>query len=328
MKRIKIRKEHFYRIAVIFAAMLVFSLLLFAVNKITDNLSPGAPEEDDMKQNILTIDGKEYKQKENLETVLFIGIDEAEKQQDSEGYNNPNQADFLYLLTIDHDSKSYTGLQINRDTMTEIPVLGLQGKAAGSITGQLALAYTYGSGLKDSCRNTRKAVSRLLYGAEINQYMSLSMSAVGKLNDAVGGVTVPIEDDFSAADPELIQGTEMKLSAEQAQSFVRARGSMPDSTNINRMHRQKVFMDAWQKQALDAMASDQHFLPSTILAISDQLVSSMTADRMAELAEYLENYENRGIKELEGKAVKGKEFMEFYTDDNAVKDFVIHTLCD
>ena len=45
-------------------------------------------------------------------------------------------------------------IQLNRDTMTEIQILGVNGEPAVTMTGQLALAHTYGSGEEDSCENT------------------------------------------------------------------------------------------------------------------------------------------------------------------------------
>ena len=47
------------------------------------------------------------------------------------------------------------------------------------MTGQLALAHTYGSGEEDSCENTVLAVENLLYGVGIDHYVSLTMDGGG-----------------------------------------------------------------------------------------------------------------------------------------------------
>ena len=52
-----------------------------------------------------------------------------------------------------------------------------------------------------SCENTLNAVENLLEGADIEYYVAMNMDAIGILNDALGGVTVTLEDDFTAADP-------------------------------------------------------------------------------------------------------------------------------
>ena len=47
----------------------------------------------------------------------------------------------------------------------------------------------------------RDAVSRLLQGENIDFYLAASLD-ISVLNDLAGGVTVTLEDDFSAADPQ------------------------------------------------------------------------------------------------------------------------------
>jgi len=103
-------------------------------------------------------DGVWYAPKQGQETMLLIGLDKMDPLKQSEGYNNNTQADFLLLAVFDDIEEKVHVLHINRDSMAEIPVLGVDGQPAGSVTGQLALAYTYGSGLNDSC------VSRCSFG--------------------------------------------------------------------------------------------------------------------------------------------------------------------
>ena len=71
--------------------------------------------------------GKGYIRKKNVETVLFIGIDSFGEAQEREGNSNNDQADVLMLAVIDHQNKSFKVLQINRDTMTLIPLIGTAG---------------------------------------------------------------------------------------------------------------------------------------------------------------------------------------------------------
>ena len=59
----------------------------------------------------------------------------------------------------------------------------------GSINRQLSLAHAYGDTPAARCRNTVTAVSGLLYGIEIDHYISLSMDGVIILNNLAGGVT-------------------------------------------------------------------------------------------------------------------------------------------
>ena len=55
-----------------------------------------------------------------------------------------------------------------------------------------------------------------------NYYISMNMDAIAILNDAVGGVTVNVTDDFSAVDPSITKG-EVTLKGDQALTFIQTR---------------------------------------------------------------------------------------------------------
>lgn len=264
-----------------------------------------------------------YAPKENLESILFIGLDEYEKSQTVAGYTNTQQADFLLLLVIDTEAKTYSALHLNRDTMTQIPVLGVGGKPAGNMQGQLALAHTYGSGGSDSSRNTVKAVSGLLYGVKIDHYVSLTMDAVATINDAVGGVTLTVQGDFSAVDQSLIQGRTVTLSGDQALTYVRTRKGMEDSSNLSRMERQRQYLSALKKQWDQRLKSDDGLLLDVLLRISSSLVSDCTVERLSDMVETLQEYNFAGFLQTEGSAEVGAEFMEYHVDADSLKQTVI-----
>ena len=128
------------------------------------SVEAGAPVDG---REITYYNGTAYARREDLETVLLLGVDKFEGET-PEGYLNNQQADFLLLLVMDKQHETCTPIQLNRDTMTQIQILGVTGEPAGTFAGQLALAHTYGSGEEDSCENTVLAVSNLLYGMEID----------------------------------------------------------------------------------------------------------------------------------------------------------------
>jgi len=151
--------------------------------------------------------GKWYQKRPGLESVLVLGIDKFEEQIDDEdNYRNYQQADFLVLAVADHENKVVNALHINRDTMVDIPMLSLTGDNVGTVFGQVALAHTYGSGKADSCINTVEAVSSFLFGTQIDHYLSMTMDAVAVVNDAAGGVTLTVLDDFTDVKPEWKKG--------------------------------------------------------------------------------------------------------------------------
>ena len=151
-------------------------------------------------------DGVEYFPRQDITVIMLAGIDEYGPVQSSGSYNNTGEADMVSLLIFDETNKTMDILTLNRDTMLDMPVLGIGGKEAGTVYGQLALAHTYGTGLEDSAQNLRRTVSDFLYGVYIDYYVTMHMDAISILNDAVGGVTVTVTDDFSEIDPEITAG--------------------------------------------------------------------------------------------------------------------------
>ena len=254
---------------------------------------------------------------------LMIGIDKFASQVSYDSYNNQQQSDFLILLAVDEAEKTVTPIHINRDTVTPIPVLSLTGEVIGTTEQQLALAHTYGSGKEDSCENTALAVSMLLQNVPIHHYLSTTMDAVQIINDAVGGVKVTVEDDFSGIDDTLVQGQQVTLLGEHALHFVRARWGMEDSTNLARMARQRQYLNGLLEQTRTAVAENENLALNSVLEVSPYLISDCTVNQLSTLINDLLSYEVRPMRTLEGAAAIGQEFMEYYVDQEALTDLLV-----
>ena len=252
-----------------------------------------------------------------------MGEDKFNAGEDDESYVNTRQTDFLLLLMINKDQKTCQLLQLNRDTMTDIESYGVGGKSSGIFTGQLALAHTYGTGGQDSCRNTVKAVSNLLYNVNIDHYLSITMDAVPIINDAVGGVTVEVLDDMTSVDPALVKGATVKLEGEQALTYVRTRQGLDDSTNLHRMERQRQYLGELYTGLMNKMNSNEQFSADLIFSINDDLTSDCTVTQLQDLANLLKECQTSEIDTINGENVKGDEFMEFYPDESELRQYVI-----
>lgn len=263
-----------------------------------------------------------YAPKSDIETVLLFGVDQFEPFQDSGSYNNNGQADLFMLIILDHTQKNMTVLHINRDTMTQIPVLGVTGEQTGTMTGQLALAHTYGSGMKDSCENTVDAVSYLLGGVEIDHYIALTMNAVPQINDLVGGVPVVVLDDFTGVDDTLVKGEPVTLMGEQALHYIRTRAGLEDSTNLNRMERQQQYFESFLNQLQSLDEEDRPGIED-FEALSSDLLSDCTINELDELFTQYADYPLLDLQSIAGEAKLGTEFVEYYPDKAALQQQVL-----
>ncbi len=295
---------------------------------ITANPSSGKNAGDHGSENddgtYLYYNGERYRLNEQIKTLLILGIDDPVLEE-TEAFRNSSQADFLLLAVFDGERETCTLIQLNRDTMCEVPVLDTFGKLIQWRVQQLALAHTYGNGMEKSCENTAMAVSQLLYGINIDNYFALTMDAIPILNDLVGGVTVTVEDDFSAVDPTLVKGETVTLTAENVEHYVRARGGMDVPTNIARMRRQRTFIMGLFSAMSKAVREDASFALDAFSAVADSLVTDCSIDELSDYSEKYSSYPLSGILTPEGESIAGEKFMEFYVDETDLQQIVVDT---
>lgn len=280
-------------------------------------------EVDGSLSETVELDGKSYVLNGDIETALVIGLDKFDAQTDDTSYINDQQADFLMLLVFDHKKAECTAVQINRDTMTGINILGVAGQKINTVTRQIALAHTYGNGRQVSCRNTADAVSGLLYGVDIDNYLSVTLDAVPVFNDLVSGVTLEVLDDFTGIDDTLVKGETVTLTGDQALRYVRSRYGMEDSTNAHRMKRQQQYLRALYEKTKETASQNEGFIAEATLKLSDYIVSNCTVNKLENLFGKISSYKFNGIRNIEGKSQKGEEFIEFYPDEASLKSMVV-----
>lgn len=288
-------------------------------------ISPNAPS------GKLTFRGTEYPMKRHLQTVLLIGTDSTEEyealDEKDRDFQNYHQADFLLLLVVDKDNEAIELIQMNRDTMTNVPWLDVFGKQGGTEYKQLCLAFNYGDGGAVSCRNTVNAVSSLIFDAPIDSYIQIPMTAIPILNDLVGGVPVTITDDMTKIDPAFVKGATVRLTGAQAEKFVRARGGLEDDTNLARMRRQRDYMESFRNCAQEAIGKDSEFAVRLLDKFGKYLQSNMTVQQLSDLMEQMSTYRTSQIHHAEGDLKVGARYYEFYVDENSLWEIVKGAYC-
>ena len=270
-------------------------------------------------------DGVEYFPRQDVTVILLAGIDEFGPAAGSGSYNNSGEADMVSLLIFDESNKTLDVVSLNRDTMLDMPILGIGGKEAGTIHGQLALAHTYGSGLEDSAVNLRKTVSNYLYGIQIDYYVTLRMDAITRLNDLVGGVKVNVTDDFSAIDPSIPMG-ETVLTGEQAITYVRTRQGLGDQLNVTRMARQREYMVGFLKALRDSISDSATFALDAYEKTKEYVVTDCTTSGLTALVNRLVGYELEDVVSIEGQNVAGEQFMEYHVTQEDLDKVVLKYL--
>ena len=319
MKGRKSVAEFFYIGIIVLLALLV----LCCVAQILHQVFVVGPEQPNAPSKTIVKDGVSYFPRQDITVVLVAGIDQYGKVQPSGSYNNHGAADMVMLLIFDDTNSKYDILYLNRDTMMDIPVLGLGGRPAGTYFGQLALSHTYGTGMEDSCENVRDAVSTFLNGIRIDYYVAMNMDAISILTDSVGGVEVNVTEDFSAVDPTITMG-KLKLNGSQALNYVRTRKDIGDQLNLSRIDRQKVFVNSFMDTFVNAKNDDTFFFASIYESVAEYLVTDCSATTVNGLYQRYSDYELHEIHVPKGENVMGEKYFEFYVDEEHMEDLTLH----
>jgi len=274
-------------------------------------------------QDVQEINGKQYRPKTNLTTILLIGVDK-ESDAAQTGFRNGGQADFLRLLVLDHANETISQLAIDRDTMTPITILGVLGNRSGMRTLQICLSHGFGDGKEQSCELTKEAVSNLLLSTPIQAYIAMNLDGISSLNDLAGGVTVTLEDDFSSLDPAMTVGKTLTLWGRQAELFVRSRMSMAIGTNAARMLRQQTYIAKLTELLDGKIKSSAEFMGTLFDSLSPYLVSSLSRAQLINDAWSARDYVHLPVTALPGEHRVGSDgFMEFHVDESALQDIVL-----
>ena len=271
--------------------------------------------------------GKTYVERTGITSLLLMGVDRTDLFPVQTGYRAGGQADFLLLIVMDANEKKVNMLHINRDTMVDIVTLGILGKKVGTRSAQICLSHAYGANQLENGQNTVESVANLLEGIELNQFYSMLMSSMPELNDLLGGVTVVMPGDYPELDPAYVKGATIKMNGQQAYDFVHGRMDVGDKTNVDRMLRQRAYMDGVQKILTQKLQSgDTEFINAMYDKLGDSLTTNVTRGQMINEAVKAAKYAIQPVEQLEGSFSMGMDgHVEFHADQDWIVNWVLKT---
>lgn len=285
--------------------------------------STGEVNKSQASDNTITYEDKEYVYNYNLKNILFLGID---NEAEIELENRPGmggQADCIMILSMDSQAKTSKILQISRDSMTEIDIYDTQGAHYTSISAQLAAQYAYGNTPNTSCWATKKTVSELLYGLPIYGYISLDIAAIPIINEYVGGVSLTMSEDYTEIDPSFVKGEKVTLNGEQAEKYVRYRNTKQKGSNQLRMERQIHYIPALKEKLIESIGDSQEEIDELSSILTPYLVTDLTSEEIAELAEY--EWDVETVSYVPGEVMAGEKYEEFHINEEELQKLIINT---
>ncbi len=157
-------------------------------------------------------------------SVLLLGVDQRP--------NDRGRSDTMIVLTVNPNKESVQMVSIPRDTRTEIVGKGIQDK--------INHAYAFG-GVEMAIDTVENFLD-----IPIDYYVQINMEGFKDIVDAVGGVTVENDMEFSHGGHHFPKGN-ITLNGEEALSFVRMRKGDPRG-EFGRQFRQRQIIEAVIKE--------------------------------------------------------------------------------
>lgn len=301
--------------------------------------SESVPEDDG---NYIHYSGKRYEYNQSMVNILLLGIDSTELP--GENIVSQDQADVIVLAALDQKNNKITLINIPRDVMCDIdPSAGAE-DSSGLIHAQLALSYALKSDPISSCELTRDTVSNLFFGLPIQGYGAYYMSGIGKLNDAVGGVTVTVIGDIDFASRfvwrqqedgkykkvywlnRLVDGSTITLTSDEVGPYIQYRAMDRVDANEMRMKRQKQYMLGLLSTAKNKFLSDPTSIFTMYDAVDDYLVTNMSLNSISYLATIAAKMSlSEDIRTLSGEYVlnEATNSAELYVDQQTLETLML-----
>lgn len=267
----------------------------------------------------------EYEVKDDVKAYLISGTDGVGTKPNAKHYHGP-MVDYIMLLIVNKTKNTHGYIQIDRDTVAEVTRIDEDGDEdlADIVDEQICTTTWYGRDLKQGLTNLNSSVYTLLGGFPVEYYYSVNMDDIGKINHAVGGVTVTIEDDFSEYDDEMVPGATVHLSDEQAELFLHSRMEIGDGTNESRMRRQRAYMEALMAQSREQMGTNKTYANDIWNEMNEYATTNIPGNRVSEIANLIYQTEDLGIFDIEGEHTEGrlegdkKDYAQFYADEESI----------
>lgn len=230
----------------------------------------------------------------NENQVNFLIVGEKEKL-----------TDVIMVASVNVQNNSVEILQIPRDCYVSDDYK----------TGKINAAYTqYGSSDLKNIARTQKMIYDQ-FKINIDHYLVFNLESFRNTVDAMGGITIDIQETLTYGPDETLNPGKQLLNGEQSEWFIRERNTRSKEGDIGRIKAQRQFLAASVQKVKDLGIKDivGKVIPS-VLSDIDNFSSDMTVKEMANYAKMFINIkqDNIRIHMVPGESVKAYKGYDVY----------------
>ncbi|CUB58313.1 Transcriptional regulator LytR [Bacillus subtilis] len=234
-------------------------------------------------------------------SILLMGVD----QED----NGTGRSDSLMLFTLNPQKKSMKITSIPRDSYTEIVGKGKKDK--------INHAYAFG-GIDMSVKTVENFLN-----VPVDHYIEVNMAGFKDIVDAVGGVDVNNDLEFTSRNQHFAKGN-IHLNGETALKYTRMRYEDPRG-DFGRQMRQRQVIQAVIKKG--ASVSSLASYGDVLKAIEKNVKTSLTQEQMFDIQKnYKDCMQNSEEIQIPGDGHKAADGIWYYYVPDAAKQDITNKL--
>lgn len=322
------KKKYLYRTGIIILGVVFLACLLFwAVKQFgKQSLIKPLTDGEDAYQKILYQE-KEYQYRKDLINILCMGVDKYEEMAvRNDRDNSVGQSDAIALLSLDLKKKEIRVIAVPRDTMVTLEMYDGNGKYLGTGEGQITLQYAWGDGQELSATLMAQQVSGILNGIPIHAYLAVNIHSLWDLNDAIGGVDITMDEDYTMYNSAFKKGETVHLEGEVLSKYLRGRDSYGSGGAYARIHRMKQYMLAFFEQAKVVVKKDMTLPIRVLEELKDDIETDVTADEAVYLVtEAIEcSFLSENMHTLPGELKRPQKYEEFHLDERKLNELIVN----
>ena len=273
-----------------------------------------------------------YHYNKDILTFLVMGIDKMQpvnrKPNPKADFREGGQADALFLVSANPHTKEIFVVAINRNALAPVEVYDKYGNYITTQMEPVSLQHGFGTGLEDSCERQVKCVSEMFYKLPIAGYAAINMGIFIPLNDAIGGVELPLLHKVPDGSWRLNQqpGTMVHLMGQDALDYVHERDADKFASANERLERQKQYITAFIPKAVSAVKQDIGLVTRLYDIANRYMVTDIDLSKAVFLAGEMLGYtfNTEAMYSLQGEMVLDEDgFEKFHVDEDALYDLIM-----
>lgn len=313
------KKKHMFVLVLILSLVLAGSYM--AVRYFEKDEEIKVDTDDINSYQEIMYNGQSYMYNSNIRTLLMLGIDGKESDSLS------GQSDFMALMVFNSETGEFNCLMIPRDTMTVINVNDSKGEFVTAGVDHITLAYPYGGSTHYyGAQNSLTAVSNLLNGVPLRNFIIMPLDILRDLVKILGETDIKLEDDsLSYIDENYKKGYNYHIDEESIEIYLRSRDTSSDFSAGNRTDRQIIYLRYMMSKMKDIQDGKLSLTFEDLDSIMSKCETNLTNTELNSYYNYMleAEYSNDSFKTIPGKYKMGEKYDEFHFDVNGLTDMIV-----